>query len=189
MNAVFNKEKNMNDAEEKNEEVEFVADDEATNIDTRGRITKLREELKTCSEEKKEYLDGWQRAKADHINYKKDEAKRLEDIARFVTAGLASDILPALDSFDLALGHGMNSEVEKGVLLIRSQLLDILKKRGLEVLTTAGKKFDPAFHEAIGEVEADGEEGMVAEEIQKGYMFRGAVVRPARVRISRKPVA
>ena len=75
------------------------------------------------------------------------------------------------------------------MLLIRSQLLDILKKRGLEVLTTAGKKFDPAFHEAIGEVEADGEEGMVAEEIQKGYMFRGAVVRPARVRISRKPVA
>ncbi|MBI2637362.1 MAG: nucleotide exchange factor GrpE [Candidatus Sungbacteria bacterium] len=176
----------MDDTQDTNEEVEFVADEESANIDTRGRITKLKEELKKCSEEKKEYLDGWQRSKADHINYKKDEGKRLEDIARFVTTGLIQDLLPALDSFDLALGHGMNSDVEKGVLLIRSQLLDILKKRGLEVLHSEDKKFDPAFHEAIGETEIDGEEGMVVEEIQKGYVFRGNVVRPARVKISKK---
>src|SRR3990167_198185 len=186
MNAVFNKEKNMNDAEEKNEEVKFVADDEATNIDTRGRITKLREELKTCSEEKKEYLDGWQRAKADHINYKKDEAKRLEDIARFVASGFMQDMLPALDSFDLALGHAGSSDIEKGVLLIRSQLIDALKRRGLEVMSADGAVFDPALHESVGEVESDGEEGRVAEVIQKGYFLQGKLLRPARVRVSIK---
>ena len=174
------------DTQKTSDEVEFVPDEESTNTDTRDRITKLREELKKANEERKEYLDGWQRAKADHVNYRKDEAKRLDDIARFVSAGFMSDILPVLDSFDLALGHTeARSETEKGVLLIRSQLLDILKRRGLEMMEVEkGAMFDPEVHESIGDVESDGEEGRVAEVIQRGYRFQGKVLRPARVRIS-----
>jgi len=169
----------------KNDDIELIADKESEEIDIKDRSGKLKEDLKKCNEERKEFLDGWQRAKADFINYKKDEGKRLEDMARFISAGLIQDLLPALDSFDLALGHGLAPELEKGVLLIRSQLLDILKKRGLEVMNTENQKFNPEFHESVGEMESDKEEGMIVEEIQKGYMLRGQVLRPARVRISK----
>ena len=190
------------DNQQENQDIEILPDEESKNIDVSGRIGKLKEDQKKCHEERKEYLDGWQRAKADHINYKKDEGKRFEDMARFVTAGLIQDVLPVLDSFDLALQsyqqpykaepsgfrpttHNQQPD-ERGMLLIRLQLLDVLKKRGLEVMNTEGQKFNPEFHESVGEVESDGEEGMIIEEIQKGYMLRGNVLRPTRVKISVK---
>ncbi len=149
--------------------------------------TEYQEQLKKSEEEKKNYLEGWQRAKADHINYKNDEGRRLEDMARFVTTSLIQDILPVLDSFDLAIGHGLPPEVERGVLLIRSQFEDILKKRGLEALKVeSGQLFNPEFHESIGEVESEIPEGAIVEEVQKGYMLRGKVLRPTRVRISKE---
>lgn len=143
-------------------------------------------DLEKCEKEKKEYLEGWQRAKADFINYKKDEGKRLEDMARFITVGLVQDILPVLDSFDLALGHDLSKESEKGVLLIRSQFEDVLKKRGLEqIKTEPGSKFNPEIHESIGVVESEHPEETVAEIVQKGYKFRERVIRPARVRLAK----
>ena len=147
-------------------------------------------DLGRCEQERKEYLEGWQRAKADHINYKKEEAKRLEDIARFITAGLVQDLLPVLDSFELAIrsmpasGAASDKGHEQGVLLIRTQLLDVLKRRGLELIEVIpGEAFNPERHESIGEVEAKFSPGTVAEEIQKGFTLKGKVVRPSRVRI------
>lgn len=147
-----------------------------------------------CEQERKEYLEGWQRAKADHINYKKEEAKRLEDMARFITSGLVQDLLPVLDSFELAIRNVPTSSAasdkghEQGVLLIRTQLLDVLKRRGLEPIEVSpGEKFNPERHESIGEVEAELPPGTVAEEIQKGFILRERVVRPSRVRIVKLP--
>jgi len=143
-----------------------------------------------CAQERQDYLTGWQRAKADFINYKNDEGRRLEDTARFMTRSLVMDILPVLDSFDLACRQmegkqGTEQEVQ-GILLIRSQLLDVLKKRGVEVIPLhAGDQFNPELHEALGEVESDVPEGAVAEEFQKGYMLQGKVIRPARVRLGK----
>ncbi|MFY9461811.1 MAG: nucleotide exchange factor GrpE, partial [Candidatus Sungiibacteriota bacterium] len=183
-----------NDNEEKTEIVpdeEFEAadlsDEALAESDASEKVKKLKDELKKCEAEKKEYLDGWQRSKADFINYKKDEGKRFEDMARFVIAGLVDDILPVLDSFDLALSHGLPAETEKGVLLIRSQFEDVLKKRGLLPITVqAGEKFDPQKHESVGEVESEEAAGAVAEVVQKGYVFQGRVLRPARVRIAKE---
>ena len=150
------------------------------------------DELAQCTAKAQEYLNGWQRAKADFINYKNDEARRLEDTARYMTRSLMQDLFPLLDSFELALKHfggektGNESEQEKGMLLIRSQMMDILKKRGLEIIAlTLGEPFNPEKHEALGEVEADLPSGTVAEEIQKGYTLTGHVLRPARVRIAK----
>lgn len=143
-------------------------------------------DLEKCEKEKKEYLEGWQRARADFLNYKKDEGKRLEDIARFIIVGLIQEILPALDSFDLALGHNLPPETEKGILLIRSQFEDILKRRGLEQIKVGGgEEFDPERHESIGEVGSELPAGSVAEVVQKGYLFREKVIRPARVRLAK----
>ena len=150
------------------------------------------DELAQCKTKADEYLNGWQRAKADFINYKNDEARRLEDTARYMTRSLMQDLFPLLDSFELALKHfgtdktAGESEQEKGMLLIRSQMMDILKKRGLEAITVkVGEPFNPEKHEALGEVEADLPSGTVAEEIQKGYTLQGHVLRPARVRIAK----
>jgi len=175
----------MGEEKKDNESLEFIIDEESGEINMAAKVKKLKEDLTSCHSERKEYLDGWQRTKADFINYKKDEGKRFEDMARFVAHGLIQDVLPILDSFDLAMGHWLPHEVGKGILLIRSQLLDILKRRGLEEMRSEGQKFDPVYHEAVSEVESDREEGMIVEEIQKGYLLRGQVLRPARVVLSK----
>ena len=173
-------------AEEKNsEDVEMIPDEETAGADATARVQKLRGELKECHEERKEYLDGWQRAKAELINYKKDEAKRFEEFVKFAAEGVIAEVVAVLDSFDLALQHQMPKDVEKGIVLIRSQLEDILRRRGLEVLAAVGQKFDPSFHESLGEVESDTASGTVTEELQKGYLLNGKVLRPARVKISK----
>lgn len=183
--------------EEKREktETEVVVDEDshedAVALDDEPRvlaekIKKLREEVKKCEVERKEYLNGWQRSRADYVNYKKDEGKRLEDVARFVTAEFVGDMLPVLDSFDLAFSYGLSHEVEKGVLLIRAQFEDILKKRGItEIKIETGEKFNPLHHESIGEIESEYPVETVGEVVQKGYMFRDRVLRPARVRLAR----
>jgi len=175
------------------EKTEIVPDEEFPTQDSIEKIKKLKEELKKCDADKKEYLDGWQRSRAEHINYKKDEGKRFEDMARFVASGLIDDILPVLDSFDLAFrnyrqpvsgGHGKAEE--QGILIIRSQLEDVLKKRGLlEIVVKTGDEFDPSNHESLGEIESEYAEGKIAEVVQRGYMLRDKVLRPVRVRLSK----
>ena len=168
------------------EDVEMAPDDEAATADAAAAVKRLREELRRSEAEKREYLEGWQRAKADLINYKKDEARRFDALSRFAAEGLIAEVVQVLDSFDLALEHPMPKDLERGIILIRSQLEDILRRRGLEVLQSKGQHFDPAVHEAVGEVETDGEEGLVAEELQRGYLLSGKVLRPARVKISKR---
>ena len=176
-----------NELDKPEEEIlEIIADEENGPPDWQKKITKTKEDLKNCETEKKEYLAGWQRAKADFINYRKDEGKRFQEMAVFVAAGLVQEILPVLDSFNLALSHNLASEAEKGILLIRSQLEDILKKRGLEqIKVVSGEDFNPEKHESIGEAESDLPEGKIVEEIQRGYLFQGKVLRPARVKLAK----
>lgn len=134
-----------------------------------------------------EYLDGWKRAKADLINYKKDEEKRFQDIIRFANQGLVSDLVAVLDSFDLAIGAlSDESKVEKGIYMIRAQLWDVLKKHGLEKISvTAGDVFDPSLHEAVMAVECSQSSGTIVEEVETGYLLSGKTLRPARVKVAK----
>ncbi len=175
-----------NEAREEVGDVELVADEEITLAGAQEKLKKLRDDAQQCRTERREYLDGWQRAKAELINYKKDEGRRREETAHFVRVGLIEDLLPILDSFDLALAGNAATEVERGIMLIRSQAEDILKKHGLEtVAVMPGDMFRPEQHESIGEVESDVPVGAIAEVLQRGYMIRGRVLRPARVRLSK----
>lgn len=172
--------------QQKNNDIEMIPEDaEISTKDPAAKIQQLREALTRSLAERKEYLEGWQRAKADLINYKKDEVKRYEEIMKFAAEGVIAEVVQVLDSFDLALEHAMPPDIERGIVIIRSQLEDILRRRGVEVIQAKGKKFDPAFHEAVGEVESDDPGEIVIEELQKGYVLNGKVVRPARVKISR----
>src|SRR3990167_4816183 len=103
--------------------------------------------LAECENQRDEYLAGWQRAKADFINYKKDELMRIQEIARFGTEEMILELIGVLDNFDLAISYmegkgpaprqGLESRpegvgVEKGIYMIRANIKDLLKKRGVE---------------------------------------------------------
>lgn len=134
-----------------------------------------------------EYLAGWQRAKADYLNYKKDEARRFEGAVKFSGELLIRELINVLDSFDLSLiALEAESKAQKGMYLIKSQLEDILKKFGLEkIIISVGQKYDPLFHESIAEIESNQPSGTVAEEIERGYTLHGKVIRPVRVKVAK----
>lgn len=136
-----------------------------------------------------EYLNGWKRAKADLINYKKDEAKRFEDVIKFGNELLVRDLITTLDTFNLAVASLEKSgTVDKGIYMIKSQLEDALKRHGLEKLVVSvGEPFNPALQEAIAEVEASPStsSGQVVEEVEAGYTLNGKVIRPARVKVAK----
>lgn len=141
------------------------------------------EEVKT----QEEYLNGWKRAKAELLNYKKDEAKRFELIIKFSNESLVKELLTVLDSFDLAVNSlEEDSKTQKGFYLIKSQLEDILKRNGVEkIKIEIGEAFNPEFHEAIASVNSDKPADTIIEEIESGYILNGKVIRPVRVKISK----
>lgn len=142
------------------------------------------EELKKLKKERDEYLDGWKRAKADLINYKKDELKRLEQIVRFANEEMIGDVIGVIDSFELALASmDKDNPASKGVYMIKSKLDDVLKKRGVtKIGVEVGDKFDPKIHEAIDVVDG-GESDTVAEEVETGYALYDKVIRASKVKV------
>ena len=147
------------------------------------------DELSKCRKEYDEYLDGWKRVKADLINYKKDEAKRFEAIVKFSNEALIKELINVLDSFDLALVAlevEEDKKTQKGLYLIRQQLEDILRQNGLErIIVSVGQSFDPALQEAVATIELDKPSGTIIEEVERGYLLNGKLIRPARVKVSK----
>ena len=157
--------------------------------DVSGSVSNIpeTEEMK-IKRECEEYLDGWKRAKAELINYKNDELKRVSEVVRFAGEDIARDMVEVLDSFDLCIASlsADNPSLAKGVYMIRTQLEDVLKRKGMErIIVSVGHQFDPGLHEAISTVQSDKPPGIVIEEIEKGYTWNGKLLRPARVVVSK----
>ena len=149
----------------------------------------LRQELDLLKKKTEEYLNGWKRARADYINFKKDTQKRQQELIQFANAALLAELIPIFDHYKLAWQHVPKEEQEKewvkGFLHIKKQFEDFLKNLGIEEIKTAGEKFNPEFHEAIAETDSkEFEAGIIVEEFQKGYALHGSVLRHARVKIS-----
>lgn len=148
-----------------------------------------KDEDKNIKKERDEYLDGWKRAKADLINYKKDEAKRLEEIARFANYEIIRDLITVMDSFELSIAAMEKAgDVDKGVYLIKEQFKDALKKYGLDTMEVdEGVPFNPNVHDAVTTVETtEDKDDQVAEVVEKGYTLHGKVIRPAKVKVYKK---
>lgn len=158
-----------------------MADEPENKID--GEVDKIA----TVEKQRDEYLAGWQRAKADFINYRKEEMRHLEEVAQYGSQDLIRDLIGVLDNFDLGLRSlEKNGPVEKGVYLIRTQIEDILKKRGLvKIDIKNGDVFDPAVAEALSEIVSDKPPGTIVETIEPGYQLHERVLRPARVIVSK----
>lgn len=153
-------------------------------------IEELKKKLEECQKLKDEYLAGWQRARADFLNYQKEELERINEIIKYAGKEFVLKILPILDNFEIAekkLPEELkNEENVKGLLQIKAQIKDFLKNQGVEEINCLDQKFDPNFQEVIEEIETkDKESGIVLEEIQKGYLIHGRLLRPAKVKIAK----
>ncbi|MBL7142577.1 MAG: nucleotide exchange factor GrpE [Candidatus Pacebacteria bacterium] len=164
----------------------------------------LKKKLEECLRQKDEYLAGWQRARADFLNYKKEEMERITALLAYAGEELVLKILPILDNFELAekkIAKDLKGEEDKsssppfaaarekdenvkGILQIKNQILDFLKNQGVEEMKTVGEKFDPNLHEAI-ETKEGGQSGVILEEVQRGYIINGRLLRPAKVKVAR----
>jgi molecular chaperone GrpE len=148
-----------------------------------------KEEINIEEIEKKrdEYFAGWQREKADFLNYKKQEFDRLKGTLCIAKESLFEELIPVLDSFRLAEKAIPEGDKEdnriKGLLLIKKQLEGALKGLGLTEIESVGKKFDPSLHEAVEEIK--GEPEIIVEEVEKGYSYNEKVLRPAKVKVGK----
>lgn len=146
-------------------------------------------ELEEARKEAEENLAGWQRAKADFLNYKKDQENRLNDFRKFANEDMIVALLPTIDSFELATRHMpeelKDSDWAKGILCIKGMFENFLRDAGVSEIEAVGEKFDPNLFEAIAEIESDAPEDTVVEEIQKGYKMGDKVIRPAKVKIAK----
>ncbi len=150
--------------------------------------SELEEKLAAAEKQRDEYLAGWQRAKADFINYRKEEIERLQNVAKYGTEEFIRELIVFLDNFELAIAAMEKAgPVEKGIYLIRTQVEDILKRRGVERIgVKTGDAFDTSFMESVAEVEGTAPPGTVADEIEAGYRLHERVIRPVRVRITKE---
>ena len=185
-----NDNKNINN---ENEEGDAIAEQEEIiseeDENTPKLISKLRERLKECEIEKQNNLNGWQRERADFVNYKKRSEEEKKEFIRFANEALISDIIPVLESFEMAFSNkkvweSLPEEWRKGVEYIHSQLLNALKDNGLEELNPPkGEKFDPSVHiaESSSSTFDKKEDNVIIQVVKKGYRLNGKTIIPPRV--------
>jgi len=152
-------------------------------------------DIEQLRRQRDEYLDTLRRVQADFENSRKRAARERAELQQRASEGLVEQLLPVLDSFELALLNslGLNAEatdgeskLRKGVELVYAELLSVLERAGLERIQAEGKPFDPEEHEAVMSVEgaANGDPSVV-EVMRSGWRLRGRVLRPAMVKVSR----
>jgi molecular chaperone GrpE len=187
----------MNDEEIKKENndnfedltfVESTEDGEA--ILGKDVVKKIREELKVCRREKEEYLTGWQRAKADYVNLQKELDSSRTNISILAREKMTEKLLPALDSFEMAIGNKehwekIDKDWQDGITSIYQQLLSGLFNSGIEKIGESDVVFDPNIHQSISLIETKDESKnhMVEKVLQIGYKIGDRVIRPAKVTI------
>lgn len=154
------------------------------------------DELAALAAKSQENWDRLLRVTAEFDNFRKRAAREKEEAVRYANQKLLERLLPALDSFDMALSaatahDGKSSKaLEDGIRLVFQQLKSVLKETGLEEIDAQGKPFDPNLHEAVSQIETEEvEEGHVAQQLRKGYVLRDRLVRPSSVIVAKKPAA
>lgn len=164
--------------ERQEEEIVYEEDQGAT------LVKKLRAQLKECEKERKEYLDGWQRIKADMVNAQRLHATSATVSQHRAVQKVIEELLPALDSFDIAMQGdawgNVDAQWRQGIEYVHAQLLASLKNIGVETYGAVGEVFDPSLHEAIAHTDG-GPSGTVAKVERRGYKNAETILRAAHV--------
>jgi molecular chaperone GrpE len=152
----------------------------------------LQDELKKAQEEVKTIHDQYLRTLADMDNLRKRTQREKEELGKFANENILRDILPVIDNLERALEHAeqahSNEGLLEGVQMTLAQFCQVLKKFGVAPLESLGQPFDPALHQAIGQIEtADCPSNSVAQEMQKGYVLNERLLRPSMVMIAKAP--
>lgn len=170
-------------ANEQSEQAEAIQADELTDeAAVGGEIEELR---KQAEESQQRYL----RVQADFDNFRRRSRQEKEDFAKYASLKLIEQLLPVVDNFERALSSSKDTKdfeaLAKGLDMTFRQLDQLLVQEGLTPIEVVGQPFNPEYHQAIMQVESEEhEEGMVVEEVQKGYKLKDKVVRPAMVKVS-----
>lgn len=176
------------DLEMNNNDEEIVYEEEDSGpIDA---VSKMKKKLDRCVSEKQEYLDGWQRAQADLVNAKKRFEGEKREFAIYATQNLIFDLLPCLDSFDMAFKDKEAWEKapeswRKGIEYIYTQILNTLTNNGVTQIKPLGERFKESEHESISmvKVESPEDDHKVMEVIMSGYKLNNKIIRPAKVKV------
>jgi molecular chaperone GrpE len=151
-----------------------------------GELQSVTAERDKLAAEKTELYDRLLRKQAEFDNFRRRTERDRSDFLQFAGMDLARELLPVLDDFERALKvESPDQNYTKGIELIYQRLSDILKKMGVEPIEAAGKQFDPNLHEAVVRVPTDeAEDQTVLEEFQRGYNFKGKLLRPSMVKVA-----
>ena len=158
--------------------------------DFKSKLKSIKEKLVQSLKEKQEYLDGWQRERAEFANYKKDEDSRKSRVSEMAREKLIMELLSVLDSFDMAFANKeawekADKNWRVGVEYIYTQFLTILEGYNVKQIGDVGVPFDPNIHQSIETVSTDEKEKdhNIEKVIQKGYQIGDRTLRPARVNV------
>ena len=154
-----------------------------------GQLTAMAAEREQFAAEKAELQERLLRSRAEFENARRRWDRERLDYLQFAAMDMMRDLLPILDDFERALQVATaDREYAKGVELIYQRMADTLTKLGLEPIVTAGQSFDPNLHQAVERVETeDAEDQAILGEFQRGYNFKGKLLRPAMVRVAVRP--
>lgn len=168
---------------------EISADEQVPAVTSEGQLEAVVAERDQLAAEKAELNDRLLRAHAEFDNARRRFERERSDFLQFAATDLVKQLLPVLDDFERALQvETADANYAKGVGLIYQRLYETLKKTGLEPMETSGKRFDPNLHQAIERVPTDeAEDQAIVGEFQRGYYFKGKLLRPAMVRVAVKP--
>lgn len=179
---------------EKSEEniTEVIDNTEQDGVEQMGsdesKMESLKAEVDQLKQEKDELHQRVLRTQAEFDNFKKRSQKEKEAERKYKAEDIVNELLPAIDNFERALQVEVNDASEgfvEGISMVYRQLKDALKAQGVEEIECVGKTFDPTVHHAVMQVEEDMESNTVTEELQKGYMLKDKVIRPAMVKVNK----
>jgi molecular chaperone GrpE len=154
-----------------------------------GQLTAMAAEREQFAAERADLQERLLRGRAEFDNARRRFEQQRSEYLQFAAMESVRDMLPILDDFERALKvDTADRDYAKGVELIYQRMADTLKKLGLEPIETAGQKFDPNLHQAVERVETeDAEDQAILGEFQRGYNFKGKLLRPAMVKVAVRP--
>lgn len=179
------------EAETHTEDATYSGEGEAAEQDRVdvGSAEAAQAELEALRKQLEEQQERTIRAQADFDNFRRRTRQEKEEFAKYASSKLVEQMLPVLDNFERALAYSKESRdfdaLLKGIEMTFRQLDQALEQEGLKRMEAAGQPFNPEFHQAIQQVESEEhEEGIIVEEVMKGYLFKDKVLRPAMVKVS-----
>ncbi len=175
-------------------DVEFVeSDEEGAALGSAQKVKDLKQKIAVLQKEKQEYLDGWQRSRADYANLQKTTDEDRKRMRGLIEENFIEDLLPVIDSFSMAMSNKeawekVDANWRTGVEYIYQQMMTVLKDRGFATFGVVGETFDPTLHEAVSETETADEKlnHTIAAVLQQGYKLGDNILRAARVSVYTK---